>query len=207
MCYYILNENSKVLARSSIQRVTQLEWQTTEYKSMFEDFNKSIKDKLKCKDRCYEGAKPNPDNWSDLTEFDSNFNEELNKIYNDPNIPEADDFSPESLEDTYMNMELAITRDNAGPEFTKVTKRHRDADGLPIGKAKDNLLLDTCIYEVEYPDWYKVALVANTIAFSLVAQVDVEGNRHVLFDKIVDHCTDGTEVKLGEQFITYSNCS
>ena len=50
MCYHILKQNGKVLVRSSVQRVTQLELQTTEYKGMFEDFYRSIKDKLNFKD-------------------------------------------------------------------------------------------------------------------------------------------------------------
>ena len=84
--------------------MTQIEVQTTEYKGMLEDFDKSTKNKLKCKDRGYAGAKPNTDDWSDLTEFGSEFNEEFNRIYNDQSIPEADDSTPEVLEDTYLNM-------------------------------------------------------------------------------------------------------
>ena len=74
-------------------------------------------------------------------------------------------------------------------------------------QSNNNPLLDTLIYEVEYPDGYKVALAANTIALNLFAQVDAEGNMHVLFDGIVNYRTDGTEVKLDEQFITSSNGS
>ena len=43
---------------------------------------------------------------------------------------------------------------------------------------------------------------ANAIAQSLFAQVDAEGNRHVLFEEIVDHRTDGKEVKQQDAFIT-----
>ena len=64
-----------------------------------------------------------------------------------------------------------------------------------VAGANDNHLLDTRIYEVEYHDRYKAALAANAIALNLFAQVDDEGNRHVLFDEIINHCTDGTEIK------------
>ena len=37
--------------------------------------------------------------------------------------------------------------------------------------------------------------------------MDTESNMHVLFDKIVDHRTNGTEIKLDNQFITSSNGS
>jgi hypothetical protein len=42
---------------------------------------------------------------------------------------------------------------------------------------------------------------ANNIAQNLFAQVDEEGNRHVLFDEIIDHRTDGSEVKQQDAFI------
>jgi hypothetical protein len=96
----------------------------------------------------------------------------LDNIVNDPNVPEADDsFTPDVFGDTYLNMELAIPRDSDGPEFAKVTKRLRDKDGLPIGKANDNRILDTRMYQVEYPDGHKASLAANAIAENMFAQV------------------------------------
>ena len=58
------------------------------------------------------------------------------------------------------------------------------------------------MYEVEYPDGHKASLSANAIAQNMFAQVDEEGNRHVLFDAIIDHRVDGTEVKAMDAFIT-----
>jgi hypothetical protein len=54
-----------------------------------------------------------------------------------------DEFIPYVFDDTYDNMELTIPRDEDGPEFAKVTKRSRDKDGLPIGKADNNPILDS----------------------------------------------------------------
>ena len=39
----------------------------------------------------------------------------------------------------------------------------------------------------------------------MFAQVDYEGNRHVLFDEIIDHRTDGSEIQPNDAFITSSN--
>ena len=36
-------------------------------------------------------------------------------MYSDSNVPEADDFTPGVLEDTYLNMEVALPRDGEGP--------------------------------------------------------------------------------------------
>ena len=47
-------------------------------------------------------------------------------------------------------MEIALPKDGESVQFAKVTKRLRDANGLPIGVARDNPILDTRIYEVKY---------------------------------------------------------
>ena len=48
-------------------------------------------------------------------------------------------------------------------------------------------------------------MTANTIAQNIFAQVDEDGNRHVLFDEIIDHCSDGNEVKQQDTFIATSS--
>ena len=206
MCYHVLTQRGTVISRSTVQRVTNLEKTTSEVKDTFLKFDATIRTKLKCTgDKDYVGDKPDPEAWADLLDEDEDFREEFQKIYNDKNIPEADDYTPEVLDDTYLNMEVALPRDGEGPEFARVTKRLRDANGIPIGTANDNPILDTRIYEVEYIDGYKASLAANTIAENMFSQVDDEGNRFVLLDSIVDHRVDGNEIKHDDAFIISSN--
>ena len=113
-------------------------------------FDVEIHRRLKADDRGYSGDKPKPEDWADLIEEDPEFAEEFAKVFNNKDIPESDDYTPEVLNDTYLNIEVALPRDGDGPEFAKVTKRLRDANGIPIGTANDNPLLDTRIYKVEY---------------------------------------------------------
>ena len=195
MCYWILNQRGSVISRSTVQRVRNLELSTSPVKDIFDKFDQKIYHELKLEECVYAGNKPNPNDWADLIENDEDFRDEFANIYNDPSIPEADDYTPEIGDDTYVNMEVTIPRDGDGPEFARVTKRLRDANGIPIGTANDNPILDTRVYEVEFMDGHKTSLAANAIAENLFAQVDDEGNRFVLFDAIVDHRTDGTEVQ------------
>ena len=58
------------------------------------------------------------------------------------------------------------------------------------------------MYEVEYQDGHKASLSANAIAQNMFAKVDEEGNRHILFQEIVDHRVDGKEFKQQDAFIT-----
>ena len=102
-------------------------------------------------------------------------------------------------------MEIAIDRHDDGPEFARVTKRLKDKDRLPIGTASENPILDIRMYEVEYANGYKTAMAANAITSNLFAQVDQDGQRFVLFDEIIDHRTDGTEIKEEDAFIHMAN--
>jgi hypothetical protein len=55
---------------------------------------------------------------------------------------------------------------------------------------------------VEFQDGYKTSLAANAIAENLFAQIDDEGNRHVLFQEIIDHRVNGKQVLQQDAFIT-----
>ena len=117
-------------------------------------------------------------------------------------VKEADEtFTPEVFDDTYLIMELTLPHKES-QTWAKVTKRLRDADGLPIGTANENPILDSRVYEVEYSDGHKKSLVANLIAENMLSQVDDEGNRFQLLSDIIDHRKNGSEVIQQDAFIT-----
>ena len=194
MCYFVLKSNGEVLSRGSVQRVTNLELEEKETVDIFADFDKTLNERLKHDDGKYDREKPSLEHWADMAS-DPEFVEEFQKVYDNPEIPEADNFSPEMLEDTYLNMELAMHCGDDGPEFARITKQLRDANGIPIGTSNDNPLLDTRVYEVEYLDGYKASLSANEIAQNLFAQVDKDGNWYVFYDQIIDHRKNGSFVQ------------
>ena len=207
MTYHILQDNGKVLARSTVQRVTNLEKKTADVRSIFQDFDKRIHDRLKTKNRSYNGCKPNPEDWADLLEEDEDFRAEFRRVFNNMDIPHADDLSQavDVEEDHYIHMEMPMHRTDDGPTMAKVTKRLRDADGIPIGTANDNPILDSRLYEIEHMDGLISHVTANTIAENLFSQVDDEGNRHVLIDSIIDSRTDGNEITSDNSFILSPN--
>ncbi len=104
--------------------------------------------------------------------FDSDFQDKINQIMDDPNsVPKADkDFTRDVFDDNHFNVKLAIPKDGDGPERTRVTRRVRNKDGLPIGTAIDNPIFGTRMYEVEYPDGHKATLAANAIAKNMFTQ-------------------------------------
>ena len=50
------------------------------------------------------------------------FAEEFKRVFNNSDISEADDFSPEVLEYKYVDMEISLTRDGEDPNFSKIKK-------------------------------------------------------------------------------------
>ena len=73
-----------------------------------------------------------------------------------------------------------------------VTVRKHDAMGRPIGKkAPGQHMLDTRMYEVEFPDGLTEAIMANLIAENLYSQVDAKGHTFSVIKEIIDHCKDG----------------
>ena len=152
MTYHILTQMGSVVSHSTVQRVTNLEQQEKDTDEAFVQFDADIHRCLKCEDRGYEGSKPNPSDWTDLMEEDPDFKEEFQRIFDNPSFPEADEFTPSVLEDTYVDKELNLPRDGEEPSFARVTKRLCDANGITIGTASDNQILDTQVYEFEYMD-------------------------------------------------------
>ena len=111
MTYHILTQTGSVVSRSTVQRVTNLEQQEKDTHEAFVKFDVEIHRRLKCEYRGYEGSKPNPSDWTDLMEEDPDFKEEFQRIFDNPSIPEADEFTPSVLEDTYVDKELILPRD------------------------------------------------------------------------------------------------
>ena len=208
MTYHILTETGQIVARSSVQRVTNLEKELQETKDRFKAYDEAVNTRLKHSNNIFDGDLPDKEHWKEF-QNDEVFTEEFQKYYGNDSIKEADDQPQEGLEanyDTYLNMELVLPRNDNGIEFAKVTKRLKDANGIAIGRANEDFpALDSRVYEVEYPDGYKAAMSANEIAENLFAQVDDEGHRYVLFKAILDHRQDSNAINKNNAFIKSSS--
>jgi hypothetical protein len=64
--------------------------------------------------------------------------------------PEADKFTPEAFDNLLSTEVLLLKGDVLVP--AKVISRKRDASGNPTGVARANPILDTRIYNVQFPD-------------------------------------------------------
>ena len=95
------------------------------------------------------------------------FLDEFNQVIKDPGLAEAEDDrntpSEYGVEDSYLDMELDIRRDNEGLHHARVKRRAVDEDERQIGRPSNYPLLDNRKYEVEYTDGTIEVLAANTI--------------------------------------------
>ena len=135
MSYWVLTANSTVIARMTVQRVTPLQMQQAHMKERTQAFDEAVRAKIKdCDPIILEGGKTQPHDWTDHPfEDDPDFTEEFHGVISDNEVKDADETFTPDVYDTYLNMELAIPQgDSLEPRLAKVTKRLKDANGLPI---------------------------------------------------------------------------
>jgi len=123
----------------------------------------------------------------------------------DAERPDLDDYDEETI-DKLLSAEVLLPRGDH--QFVgKVINCKRDADGNPIGRASTNPIIDTRVYEVEFPDGTIAEYAANTIAEALYSKVDADGDRFLLLKEIVDHCKDDTAISQDDYSFTNTNGS
>jgi hypothetical protein len=86
-------------------------------------------------------------------------------------------------------------------EPAKVMKQKLDDDGNPVGKANDNPLFDTSLYEVLFDDGGIEYYSANTIAENIFQHVDDKGNLFCIRDEIIDHKRTNEALWADDEFV------
>jgi hypothetical protein len=114
-------------------------------------------------------------------------------------VDETDDHTPESY-DEYLTAQVLLPHGGEAKKAT-VIGRKRDHDGRPVGRRHANPLLDTRLYEVEFPDGSTEAIAANLIAENMLSQVDDEGRSYAVMSEIVDHRTNGHALSKDDGYV------
>ena len=113
--------------------------------------------------------------------------------------PDEDDIDDEDY-DKLINAEVVLMK---GDELQKaiVVCRKRDSDGNLVGKKHSNPILDSRMYELQFPDGHREEYTANLIAENIYSQVDEDGKRHLYIDEISDHRKLGNAVPKDEMWV------
>ena len=189
MSYWILPRSGIPISVVTVQRLTNLEQTTDEWKKRMDEYETHVQPKLQAKsaDVSIDQNEVRRESLLSLELEDDAFLQEYGRVINDPDVVEVDD---EIAGDHFMNMEVGLPR---GPDGTiikaKVKKRTTDETGNTIGKYHANPLLDSRMYDVEFEDGGVEAITANIIAENILSQIDEEGHRQLMLDEIVDHRT------------------
>ncbi|MFY8201679.1 MAG: hypothetical protein ACOVLE_13465, partial [Pirellula staleyi] len=184
---FLLPKSGRPIVRSTFWALTPNERvdKKEEMDALIESINNKIGDKKTDQDVIDEigdGHFARIDIFGDLGD---DLNYEDDPVDEELRRSEADDYTPEAF-DKYLTAEIVTDR---GGEVLRgtVMSRKRDRDGVPIGKADANPILDTREYLVCFEDGTEETYTANLIAESLYSQIDDGGRRLQVMQEIIDH--------------------
>ena len=84
--------------------------------------------------------------------------------------------------------------------MAKVLMNSVDENGEVIGTHTENPLLNTLVYDVEFPDGDVKKYAANLITKNVLSQVDPNVYYTNTMEAILDHKRDGTAVRMTDKF-------
>ena len=190
MSYWVLTISGHIISVCTVQRLTNDEKATDEWKDQMKKFDEKIKTRLNAKDTDLSDLIKEQPHWNRLSmdEDDEGFISEYRHPVQSDNTPAgAPEPTPDSF-DGYLQMGLGLPRGEDG-EIQHATVKRRTVDhlGQPIGIAHSNPMLDTRMYDIEYADGTVETVTANIIAENILSQVDERGHRQLLLDEIIEH--------------------
>ena len=115
MSFWVLTCTGKVILRTTVQKVTNLELQIEENKTRMNTCTSELTERIGGNDFVAIDENGNEfvniNDWDDPA-FNAEFVQEFGRTINDPSILEADRaFTPDSFDNTYLHMELAQPRE------------------------------------------------------------------------------------------------
>jgi hypothetical protein len=206
LCYYLLNDKAQIIVRSTVQKISPDELQTENICMVIQEFNDEIERRIG-KYGIGIPVKAPPRDVGNSKEHNRIMYDEYDTIEDDPpppqeeeaEKPEIADFTPEAY-DKFISAEVMLRQGDIMVPAHVVGRKH-DAKGNPVGIANNNPLLDTRVYEVEFPDGHTEEYAANMITESIYAEVDPEGNQYLIIDEITGHQKDENAITSEQQWI------
>ena len=196
LCYFVLTDQQRIIARHSVQALTEQGKVTPDIQERLKKFDVEIQAK---KDYIVHDYSNFPD--YNVLHIDS----DASSLQEDE---ESHPFDPHTYNDAVLDHDdllLAVKEPNAndkmigagaflprGGEMAEavVVKRARGKDGKYVGTANTNPLLDSRKYLVRFKTGDEEEYAANEIVEKIYAMCDSQGRQYQLIDDIVEHpCT------------------
>ena len=83
----------------------------------------------------------------------------------------------------------------------KVIGRATGPNGETVGKYDDNPILNSIIYDVEFPEGQIKEYAANILAENLWSQVDADGHSKMLLEGILDYHKTAAAVPMEDKYL------
>ena len=198
--FYILKDKGIVITTSSVTHLTNEERSEERIKKAIKELDDSIEVKLgNYKKAVVNGNHINDDlpyldflkendlDLQDTIEFQERLSDST--LFGMPKLNKSkyNDTLSKELQDKYVGIRVLLPRGDSMNEGV-ILNRKRTADGkLLVGKENNNPILDTCVYEVQFPDGGILEYNTNIIAESLYSLCDDDGYQYSLLKGIIDH--------------------
>jgi hypothetical protein len=195
MAQAILTSSGKIIPRRTIRKLRDDEINNPIEATKRSLFDEVIRKKLGDSANFPKPAKPihlyGPDDNGDLIDCDGTSDDEDE---NDPSPVE------QPMTDHFIHSEVVLPQRN-NMRSAKVKGRSLNDKGELIGKYDPNPMLNTLVYDVEFPDGEIKEYSANIIAENIYSQVDDSGTYSTNLDSILSHKTDDSAVHKQNRFI------
>ncbi|GFH50586.1 hypothetical protein CTEN210_07062 [Chaetoceros tenuissimus] len=206
-CHWVLLSNGKFIARSSVISIPDYELEFDELKRCTKIFMDCIHEKIgNTKVPIYNNIYPQRvyyDAFDDPVEDDES-QQPYGEEQHEAKLEDVNDKRYLEALDNYINSEVIMPDKDGTAVLTKVKGRKRDATGYPVGEANENPILDTRVYELEFPDGRIEEYAVNMIAENLFKQADKDGWDSGIIEEFLDIRKDASIAVPKEQG-TYFN--
>ena len=99
-----------------------------------------------------------------------------------------------------INAEVILTQ-GEDVRLAKVIRRNVDSNGQVLGYYKEIPMLNTILYDVQFPYGAIQTYSANLVAENILTQVDADGYHNKLLEGLLDHYKDKRAVEKKDQWI------
>ena len=196
MAQAVLTHNGKIIPRRTIRHLKTSEIHNPIEKTKRDHFDEEIRKKLG--NATIFPPKPLATDFVSYSDSETDPTE----IIEDQD-PLDDNGSPKfesPITDYLIHSEIHLPQ---GEEMraAKVLRRSRNEDGEIVGTHNENPLMNTLVYDVEFPDGEVREYSANILAENMYAQVDADGHTHTMLDSIIDYSKDGNAVSKEDGYV------
>ena len=194
MAYNVLKSNGRVVVRSTIYPIEDLQMDDEAIKRKKDDYTTEMESHIGnySKATVSNSSIKSEDPYQELFDFDDGLDDEHEpQELDDDNLPfrypkiESDPPSAND-DDEYVGMSLVLQNLGEMKEGT-IKRRKLNPDGTLVGSKNANPMLDTREYIVEFVDENYANYSTNVLIENLSQQVDSNGYTKGIFKSITDH--------------------